>query len=104
LTAVQILNNDVLPFFEKRRARITTVLSDSGREFCGWPDKYPCELFLQIEETEHPTTEVRRPQSNGFIELFHGTLLEERLRIRGRTKWYETTEEMQADLDVYLVQ
>lgn len=46
---------------------------------------------------------MRRPQSNGFIERFHRTLLEEHLRIQGRTRWYETLEEMQADLDVYLV-
>lgn len=42
---------------------------------------------------------MRRPQSNGFIERFHRTLLDEHT---GRTKWYETVEEMQKDLDVYL--
>ncbi|MDE0074407.1 MAG: macro domain-containing protein [Gammaproteobacteria bacterium] len=48
------------------------------------------------------TVGVGRPQSNGFIERFHRTLLEEHLRIKGRTTWYETVEEMQKDLDVYL--
>lgn len=104
LTAVQILNNDVLPFFEKHRAKVTTILSDNGREFCGRPDKHPYELFLQLEGIEHRTTKVRRPQSNGFIERFHRTLLEEHLRVQGRTKWYDTVEEMQTDLDSYLVQ
>ena len=33
---------------------------------------------------------------------FHCTLLEEHLRIKGRTTWYETVEEMQKDLDAYL--
>jgi transposase InsO family protein/molybdenum-dependent DNA-binding transcriptional regulator ModE len=103
LTAIQILNNDVLPFFEKHRARVTTVLSDNGREYCGRPDRHPYELFLQLEEIEHRTTKVRRPQSNGFIERFHRTLLEEHLRVQGRTKWYEALEEMQKDLDLYLV-
>lgn len=103
LTAVQTLNNDVLPFFERHRARVKTILSDNGREYCGRPDRHPYELFLQLEEIEHRTTKVRRPQSNGFIERFHRTLLEEHLRIQGRTKWYETLEEMQADLDAYLV-
>ena len=46
---------------------------------------------------------MRRPQSNGFIERFHRTLLEEHLRIQGRTKWYEALEEMQKDLEGYLV-
>ena len=102
VTAVQILNNDVLPFFEKQRARITTILSDNGREFCGRPDQHPYELFLQLEEIEHRTTRVRRPQTNGFIERFHRTLLDEHLRVLGRTKWYESVEEMQIDLDTYL--
>lgn len=102
LTAVHILNNDVLPFFESHQVKIHTVLSDNGREFCGRPERHPYELFLQIEEIEHRTTKVRRPQSNGFIERFHRTLLEEHLKIQGRTKWYETVQEMQDDLDVYL--
>ena len=63
---------------------------------------HPYELFLQLEEIEHRTTKVGRPQSNGFIERFHRTLLEEHLRIKGRTTWYESVEEMQKDLDGYL--
>ena len=63
--------------------KIRTILSDNGREYCGRPDKHPYELFLQLEDIEHRTTKVGRPQSNGFIERFHRTLLEEHLRIKG---------------------
>lgn len=104
VTAMHVLNTDVLPFFEAHGAAIQTVLSDNGREFCGRPDSHPYELFLQLEGIEHRTTKVRRPQSNGFIERLHRTLLDEHFRIAGRTKWYETIEEMQKDLDAYLVQ
>ena len=82
--------------------KVRTILGDNGREYCGRPDKHPCELFLQLEEIEHRTTKVGRPRSNGFIERFHRTLMEEHLRIKGRTTWYETPEEMQNDLDGYL--
>jgi len=102
VTAVQILNNHVLPFFEEQGVKIRTILSDNGREYCGRPDKHPYELFLQLEDIKHRTTRVGRPQSNGFIERFHRTLLEEHLRIKKRTTWYETVEEMQKDLDAYL--
>ena len=78
-----------------------TILSDNGRECCGRPDKRAYQLFLQLEEIEHRTTKVGRPQSNGFIERFYRTLLEEHLRIKGRTTWYETLEEMQKDRDGY---
>jgi len=102
VTAVHVLNEDVLPFFEEHDARITTILSDNGREFCGRADNHPYELFLQLEEIEHRTTKVRRPQSNGFVERLHRTLLDEHFRIVGRTKWYESVEAMQEDLNTYL--
>ena len=102
VTAVQILSNHVLSFFEAHAAKVETILSDNGCEYCGRPYKHPYELFLQLEEIEHRTTKVCRHQSNGFIERFHDTLLDEHLRIRGRTTWYETPEEIQKDLDGYL--
>jgi len=102
LTAVHVLNEDVLPFFEEHEARIETILSDNGREFCGRPDKHPYELFLQLEGIEHRTTKVRRPQSNGFVERLHRTLLDEHFRIQGRQVWYESVEEMQKSLETYL--
>ncbi len=101
VTAVQILNNHALPFFEEHGLKVQTILSDpanpsfNGREYCGRPDQHPYELFLQLEEIEHRTTPVGRPQSNGYLERFHRTLPEEHLRIKGRTTWYEAIEEMQ---------
>jgi len=102
VTAVQTLNNDVLPFFESHNIKVKTILTDNGREYCGREDQHPFELFLQLEEIEHRTTKVRRPQSNGFVERLHRTLLDEHFRITGRTKFYESIDEMQTDLDVYL--
>jgi transposase InsO family protein len=103
VTAVHILNEDVLPFFEAHGSEIKTILSDNGREFCGRPDKHPYELFLQLEGIEHRTTKVRRPQSNGFVERLHRTLLDEHFRIEGRKTFYESVAQMQKDLDAFLV-
>lgn len=103
VTAVHTMNHDVLTTFEAHKARIEVVLSDNGREFCGRPDRHPYELFLQLEEIEHRTTKVRRPQSNGIVERFHRTLLDEHFRVEGRRTWFETIEEMQVVLDKYLV-
>lgn len=102
VTAVHVMNNDVLPTFEEHGAKIDVVLSDNGREFCGRPDKHPYELFLQLEEIEHRTTKVRRPQSNGIVERLHRTLLDEHFRVEGRRTWFETVDEMQKSLDDYL--
>ena len=73
VTAVQTLNNAVLPTFEEHGAGIDAVLSDNGREFCGREDQHPYELFLQLEGIAHKTTRVGRPQNNGNRRL-SGTL------------------------------
>jgi transposase InsO family protein len=102
VTAVHVLNDKVLPFFEENNCRIMRILTDNGREYCGRLDHHPFELFLQLEEIEHRTTQVRRPQSNGIVERLHRTLLDEHFRIQGRIKFYESLDEMQNDLDSYL--
>lgn len=102
VTAVHLMNNDVISTFEQHSAKIDTVLSDNGREFCGRPDQHPYELFLQLGEIEHRTTRVKRPQSNGLVERLHGALLDERFRVEGRRTWFETIDEMQAVLDTYM--
>jgi len=103
VTAVHLLNTDVLPTFEAHGIEVKTVLSDNGREFCGRPDRHPYELFLQLEGIEHRKTRVKRPQANGFVERFHRTLLDEHFRVEGRRTWFEIVEEMQGALDAYLV-
>lgn len=102
VTAVHTLNNFILPFFDEHNAKVKTLLTDNGREYCGREDQHPFELFLQLEEIEHRTTKVRRPQSNGFVERMHRTLLDEHFRVAGRTTFYESVDQMQNDLDVYL--
>ena len=59
-------------------------------------------VFPRLEGIEHRTTKVRRPQSNGFVERLHRTLLEEHFRVMGRKKWYESVQQMQDDLEAYL--
>lgn len=63
VTAVHIMNNHVLPTFDAHQARISTVLSDNGREFCSRSDRHPYELFTQLKDIERRTAQVRRPQS-----------------------------------------
>jgi hypothetical protein len=40
LTAVHILNNEVLPFFDSHKARVTTLPSNNGRKFCDRPHQF----------------------------------------------------------------
>ena len=51
LTAVHLMSHDVLPAFESARAHIDILLSESGREFYGRPNRHPYKLFLLFERT-----------------------------------------------------
>jgi transposase InsO family protein len=100
--AVAVLHNDVLPFYRERDLPITAVLTDNGREFCG-KDTHPYEIYLELNDIEHRKTKVRKPQTNGFVERFNGTVLDEFFRTAFRTRFYQTVEELQTDLDEWLV-
>ena len=102
VTAADILNDRVLPFFEDHHIPIMTVLTDRGTEFCGRLDKHPYELYLQLNDIEHRKTKVKSPQTNGICERFHQTVLNEFYRITFRKKLYSDLEALQKDLDEYI--
>ena len=99
--AAVVLHNDVLPFYRQQSLPIQAVLTDNGREFCG-RDDHPYELYLALNDIKHRCTQVRRPQTNGFVERFHRTVLDEFFRTAFRTTMYETVEALQTDLDTWL--
>jgi transposase InsO family protein len=100
--AVAVLHNDVLPFYQDLGLSVEAVLTDNGREFCG-KDSHPFEIYLALNDIEHRRTQVRRPQTNGFVERFHRTVLDEFFRPAFRTKFYDSVETLQNDLDIWLV-
>jgi transposase InsO family protein len=100
--AVAVLYNDVLPFYRELELPVKAVLTDNGHEFCG-TDTHPYELYLALNEIEHRRTRLRSPKTNGFVERFNGTVLDEFVRVKMRKTLYETVEALQADLDAWLV-
>lgn len=99
--AVAVLHNDVLPFYAAEGLSVGAVLTDNGREYCG-TELHPYELYLSLCDIEHRRTRVGRPQTNGFVERFNRTILDEFLRTAMRTKIYPSTDALQADLDAWL--
>jgi transposase InsO family protein len=100
--ALAVIHNDVLPFYQGKGLHVEAILTDNGREFCG-KDTHPYELYLELNDIEHRKTQVRRPQTNGFVERFNRTVLDEFFRIAFRKKLYESVEVLQVDLDAWLV-
>ena len=100
--AVAVVHNDVLPFYQEKGLKVEAIITDNSREFCR-KDTHPYELYLELNNIEHRRTQARRPQSNGFVERFNPTVLDEFFRVTFRKKFYETVEALQVDLDTWLV-
>lgn len=102
LTAAELLNDRVIPFFDEHGLRIDRVLTDRGTEFCGAHDRHEYELYLAVEDIDHTRTRTKSPQTNGICERFHKTLLDEFYRVAFRKKVYRAIEELQTDLDEWM--
>jgi integrase-like protein len=102
MTAVDVLNDRVLPFYDEHSVEIQHVLTDNGRETCGKPLSHPFELFLTLSQIEHRRTQVGSPETNGFCERFHRTVKEEFYAVTFRKKFYQSADELLRDLDAYL--
>ena len=102
LTAADMLNDRVLPFFEEEDVPVLRMLTDRGTEYCGNREHHEYQLYLAIENIDHSKTRAKRPQSNGICERFHKTMLQEFYQIAFRKKVYQSIEELQADLDQWM--
>ena len=60
-------------------------------------------MYLAVENIDHTRTKTKSPQSNGICERFHKTVLNEFYRVQFRKKIYTTLEELQSDLDAWLM-
>jgi transposase InsO family protein len=102
ITAADLLNDRVVPFYDEHGIPLSRVLTDRGTEFCGRPEHHEYELYLAVEDIDHTRTKTKSPQTNGICERFHRTVLDEFYRVAFRKKIYRTIDELQADLDAWL--
>src|SRR5215831_5100237 len=103
ITAAEILNDRVVPFYDEHGIRLSRVLTDRGTEFCG-TQSHEYELYLAVEDIDHSRTKTKSPRTNGICERFHRTVLDEFYRVAFRKKIYRTIDELQTDLDAWLVE
>jgi transposase InsO family protein len=102
ITAADLLNDRVIPFFDDREVKLLRVLTDRGTEYCGNPEHHEYELYLAVEDVDHSRTKTKSPQTNGIVERLHKTMLNEFYRIAFRKKIYRSIDELQADLDEWV--
>lgn len=101
-TAADVLYDRVLPFYRDHGLVVEHILTDNGREYCGRPMVHPYQIFLDFTDIKHRRTKVATPRTNGFVERFNRTVLDEFFRETFREKFYASVEELQKDLDQWL--
>ena len=89
-----LLNDRVIPFFDEQGIKLSRVLTDRGTEYCGNPEHHDYELYLAVEDIDHSRTKTKSPQTNGIVERFHRTMLNEFYRIAFRKKLYGSIAEL----------
>ena len=86
ITAADMLNDKVLPFFEANELPVLRILTDRGTEYCGCVEQHDYQLYLAINDIDHTKTKAMSPQTNGICERFHKTILNECYQVTFRKK------------------
>ena len=68
ITAADLLNDRVAPFYDAREVRLCRVLTDRGTEYCGNPEHHEYELYLALEDIDHSRTKTKSPQTTDVID------------------------------------
>ncbi|MCO4292206.1 IS481 family transposase [Solitalea sp. MAHUQ-68] len=104
LVAAELLNDQVVPFYEQHDLRLLRILTDRGTEYCGVREQHEYQLYLAIEDIDHSKTKAKSPQTNGICERFHRTIQDEFYAIAFRKKVYRSIQELQLDLDRWMLE
>ena len=104
LTAADMLNSVVVPWFEEQGVKPLRVLTDRGTEYCGKVENHHYQLYLALEDIDNTRTKARSPQTNGICERYHRTMQDEFYTTAFRKKIYTSVEELQTDASKWLLE
>ncbi len=102
ITAADMLNDRVVPFFDEQDVSLLRILTDRGTEYCGKVENHSYHLYLAMENIDHSKNKAKHPQTNGICERFHKTMKNEFYDIAFRKKIYTSIEELQIDVDHWI--
>lgn len=105
--SVDLIKSKIIPFYEHYDVHVERILTDNGKEYTTHKItgifKHVYEKYLRENNITHSYTEVRTPKTNGYVERFYRTLLDEFFLISIRKKIYRSLRELHADLDEFMI-
>ena len=69
LTAADLLNDRVVPFYDAQEVKLTRMLKDRRTEYRSNPEHHEYELYLAVEDVDHSRTKARNPQTVSCISV-----------------------------------
>src|SRR4030081_3066130 len=70
ITAADLLNDRVVPFFSEKDVKLSRVLTDRGTEYCGNPEHHEYELYLLSDQLCHAAPRAGSREKKGVCERF----------------------------------
>ena len=69
ITAADMLNDKIFPFFEDQELPMLRILTNSGSEYCGKVENHDDELYLVINNIEYAKrrSNIRKPMSSASV-------------------------------------
>jgi hypothetical protein len=102
MNAADILQDRVLPFYERYAVTIGRVCTRSTREYCGLPLIHPFETLLATSHIEHSSLHPGCGMHNQPCEDFYRVLCSEFFSPAIRNNSYKSFGKLQQDLDVFV--
>lgn len=103
-SAKDFVKTKVIPGYGMFQIPLDRILTDNGKEYTThWENgEHDYELFLASCGIRHTKIKPRCPKSNGMVERFNRTLLEDFYQIVMIKNVYTSLDELQDDLDQFI--
>ena len=102
ITAAEILNDRVVPFYDEHGIRLSRVLTDRGTEFCG-TQSHEYELYLAVEGHRSQPPQDQEPANQWHLRALPSHGPRRVLPHRLSQEDLSAIDELQTDLDSWLV-
>src|SRR4030081_1825699 len=71
ITAADLLNDRVVPFFDEKEVKLSRGRSGPRTEYCGNPGRREYECYLAVEEIDRSGSKTKSPKTHCIVGRLH---------------------------------